>query len=116
MSVNVTFEPGSALKLPFGDETFDAVSSNFIYHNIHVQNRQDLLLETLRVLKKGGTFAIHDIFSKMMYGDMDSFVRKLKKMGYQDVRLVSTTDGMFMTKKEARRLMLTDSALLVGQK
>jgi arsenite methyltransferase len=113
---NVTFEPGSALKLPFEDEAFDAVTSNFVYHNIHVKNRQVLLLETLRVLKKGGTFAIHDIFSKMMYGDMDSFVRKLKDMGYQDVRLISTTDGMFMTKKEARRLMLPGSALLVGQK
>ncbi|MDY4205108.1 hypothetical protein [Porcincola intestinalis] len=44
------------------------------------------------------------------------FVRKLKEMGYEDVRLISTTDGMFMTKKEARRLMLTGSALLVGRK
>lgn len=114
--VNVTFEPGSALKLPFEDGTFDVVTSNFVYHNIHVKDRQNLLLETLRVLKKGGTFAIHDIFSKMMYGDMDSFVQRLKEMGYQDVRLISTTDGMFMTKKEARRLMLTGSALLVGLK
>lgn len=70
----------------------------------------------MRVLKKGGTFAIHDIFSKLMYGDIDSFVLKLKEMGYQDVRLISTTDGIFMTKKEARRLMLTGSALLVGRK
>jgi arsenite methyltransferase len=52
----------------------------------------------------------------MMYGDMVLFVRKLKEMGYEDVRLISTTDGMFMTKKEARRLMLTGSALLVGRK
>lgn len=113
---NVRFEPGSALKLPFEDETFDAVTSNFVYHNIHVKDRQDLLLESLRVLKKGGTFTIHDIFSKMMYGDIDSFVRKLKEMEYQNVHLINTTDGMFMTKKEARRLMLTGSALLVGRK
>lgn len=37
--VNVTFEPGSALELPFEDETFDAVTSNFVYHNIHVKDR-----------------------------------------------------------------------------
>ena len=43
----------------------------------------------------------------MMYGDMDSFVRKLKEMGYQDVRLISTAEVTFMTGKEARRLMLT---------
>ena len=85
--------------------------------NVDIPWFEDLkrrLLETLRVLKKGGTFAIHDIFSKMMYGDLDSFVRKLKEIGYQDVRLISTTDGMFMTKEEARRLMLTGSALLMG--
>jgi len=57
-----------------------------------------------------------DIFTKMMYGNMDSFIRKLKEMGYQYVRLISTTDGMFMTKEEAQRLMLTGSALLVGRK
>ena len=113
---NVAFETGNALKLPFEDETFDAVTSNFVYHNIHVKDRKGILLESLRVLKKGGIFAIHDICSKMMYGDMVLFVRKLKEMGYEDVRLISTTDGMFMTKKEARRLMLTGSALLVGRK
>ena len=46
--------------------------SNFVYHNIPSHNRQDLLLESLRVLKKGGCFAIHDIFSGMKYGDMEA--------------------------------------------
>lgn len=54
---NVTFRRGDATKLDFADETFDAVTSNYVYHNIP-GDRQALLLETLRVLKKGGTFAI----------------------------------------------------------
>ena len=33
------------------------------------RNKQELLLETLRVLKKGGTFAIHDLMSERRYGD-----------------------------------------------
>ena len=33
------------------------------------------------------------------YGDMQSFVKQLKDMGYEDVRLIDTTDDMFMTKK-----------------
>ena len=89
--------------------------SNYVYHNIP-GDRQALLLETLRVLKKGGTFAIHDIFSKSKYGDMHSFVQKLRNMGYEDVRLADTTDGTFMTKREALWMGLSGSALLIGKK
>lgn len=96
-------------------ESFDAVVSNYVYHNIP-GDRQALLLETLRVLKKGGTFAIHDIFSKSKYGDMHSFVQKLTDMGYEDVRLIDTTDGTFMTKREALWMALSGSALLIGKK
>jgi len=113
---NVSFRKGNAIHLDFPDETFDAVTSNYVYHNIVGQNKQQLLLETLRVLKKGGTFAIHDLMSKSRYGDMEAFCRKLKDMGYEEVRLIDTTDGKFMTRAESRRLMLTGSTLLVGRK
>lgn len=113
---NICFEPGNAVRLPFEDEAFDAVTSNYVYHNIAGHNKQKLLLETLRVLKKGGTFAIHDLMSKARYGDMDAFVRKLKDMGYEDVRLIDTTDGTFLEKKEAAMLGLGSSKLLIGRK
>lgn len=113
---NIRFEEGNAIKLPFEDESFDAVTSNYVYHNISGKDKQELLLETLRVLKKGGTFAIHDLMSKKRYGDMDEFIQKLKKSGYEDVRLIDTTDGMFMKKKEASWLGLEGSTLLVGRK
>ena len=96
---NVEFREGNAIKLDFPDESFDAVTSNYVYHNISGINRQELLLETLRLLKKGGVFAIHDIFSKGKYGDMQSFIRNLKEVGYKDIRLIDTTDGLFMTKR-----------------
>ena len=73
-------------------------------------------LVTLRVLKKGGTFAIHDLMSPGRYGDMQAFVQKLRDMGYERVELIDTTDGSFMTPKEAKRLMLRGSTLLVGRK
>lgn len=113
---NAEFRYGNAVKLDFPDETFDAVTSNYVYHNISGKSKQALLRETLRVLKKGGTFAIHDIMSKSRYGDMEKFVRELKEQGYEDVRMIDTTDGLFMTKKEAAVMMLSGSALLVGRK
>ena len=104
---DIVFQKGDANKLLFADETFDAVVSNYVYHNIAGKNKQALLLETLRVLKKGGTFAIHDLMSKKRYGDMDAFCRKLKEMGYEKVELLDTTNGSFMTSKEARAYMLS---------
>ncbi len=112
----VEFRQGNAIRLDFPDESFDAVMSNYVYHNIPGRDRQALLLETLRVLKKGGCFAIHDIFSKAKYGDMQSFVDLLRRMGYEKVELIDTTDGMFMSPAEAKWMALSGSALLVGRK
>ena len=113
---NTEFRQGDALRLDFPDESFDAVTSNYVYHNIPSRDRQEILLETLRVLKKGGTFALHDIFSKAKYGDMQTFVDKLREMGYEKVELIDTTNGMFMSPAEAKWMALSGSALLVGKK
>ena len=37
-------------------------------------------------------------------------------MRYERVELIDTTDGSFTTPKEAKRLMLRGSTLLVGRK
>ena len=113
---NALFRRGNAVKLDFPNESFDAVTSNYVYHNIIREDKQTLLLETLRVLKKGGSFAIHDLMSARRYGDMQAFVQKLKDMGYESVELIDTTNGIFMTRKEAKHLMLHGSTLLVGRK
>ena len=54
--------------------------------------------------------------SPRRYGDMQAFVQKLRDMGYERVELIDTTDGSFMMPKEAGRLMLRGSTLLVGRK
>lgn len=112
----IAFAQGDALKLDFPDGTFDAVTSNYVYHNIPGRDRQAILLETLRVLKKGGTFAIHDIFSKAKYGDMQAFVKRLKDMGYEHVELIPTDNGRFMSPWEAKWMALGGSAILFGKK
>ena len=112
----IAFAQGDALKLDFPDGAFDAVTSNYVYHNIPGRDRQAILLETLRVLKKGGTFAIHDIFSKAKYGDMQAFVKRLKDMGYENVELIPTDNGRFMSPWEAKWMALGGSAILFGKK
>lgn len=113
---NTEFIRGNAVKLDFPDETFDAVTSNYVYHNIIGANKQALLRETLRVLKKGGTFAIHDLMSHSCYGDMEKFLEKLRENGYEKAELIDTTQNLFMSPQEARKLLLPSSTLLVGKK
>ena len=113
---NVRFEQGNAVKLDYPDESFDVVTSNYVYHNIAGISKQSLLKETLRVLKKGGTFAIHDLMSKPRYGDMRKFAEKLKAEGYEEVYLIDTTDKFFKSPLEANSLMLGGSTLLYGKK
>ena len=113
---NVSFRKGDAVKLNFADGAFDAVVSNYVYHNISGADKQALLKETLRVLKKGGTFAIHDIMTPARYGDMEKFRQELLDEGYEKVELIDTTNGRFMIPKEASLLMLKGSALLTGIK
>ena len=113
---NTQFRQGNAVKLDFPDESFDAVVSNYVYHNIPSSDRQAILMETLRVVKPGGIFALHDIFSKAKYGDMAQFTQKLRTLGYAHVELINTADGTFMTSREATWMGLAGSALLVGRK
>ena len=113
---NTEFRPGDALKLDFPDESFDAVTSNYVYHNIPKVSGQTMLEETLRVLKKGGVFAIHDIMERGKYGDMEAFAAKLRDEGYEEVKLLDTAKGMFMSQGEARFMCCSASKLLVGRK
>ena len=110
------FQHGDANKLDFPDESFDAVVSNYVYHNIMGSDKRILLLETLRVLKKGGVFALNDDMKPKMYGDMDAFVQKLRDMGYEDVRLIDTATEVFGSRRRAGMMMLGDSRMLVGRK
>ena len=116
VSDRVSFVQGDACHLDFPDETFDAITSNYCYHNIPSRDRQAIILESLRVLKKGGTFAIHDEFTKSKYGDTELLVQKIRDLGFEQVELRDTSDGLFMTRKEAIPLALVGSGLLVGRK
>ncbi len=110
------FQHGDANRLDFPDESFDAVVSNYVYHNITGADKHELLLETLRVLKKSGVFALNDEMKPHMYGDMEAFARKLKDMGYQDVQIIDTAKEAFGSRRRAAMLLLGESRMLVGRK
>ncbi len=110
------FQQGDANKLDFPDESFDAVVSNYVYHNIMGSDKRALLLETLRVLRKGGVFAINDNMKPRTYGDMETFAQELRDMGYEDVHIIDTAREAFGSHRRAAMMMLGDSRMLVGRK
>ena len=110
------FQHGDANRLDFPDESFDAVVSNYVYHNITGADKQELLLETLRVLKKGGVFALNDEMKPRLYGNIKAFAEKLRSMGYADVRIIDTAEEVFGSHRRAALMMLGYSRMLVGRK
>ena len=110
------FLRGDACRIDFPDESFDAVISNYVYHNIAGADKHDLLLESLRVLKKGGVFALNDDMKPRMYGDMEAFAQKLRDMGYQKVEIIDTARGVFGSPHRAAMMMLGSSRMIAGRK
>ena len=89
------FRQGDARKLDLPDESVDALVSNYVYHNIMGSDKQALLRESLRVLKKGGVFAINDSMRPNLYGDIEAFAQSLRDDGYEEVRIIDTTREVF---------------------
>ena len=116
VSGRCSFVHGDANKLNFPNDCFDAVISNYVYHNIMGADKRALLLESLRVLKKGGVFVLHDNMKPQMYGDMNAFAQKLRDLGFERVEYVATAAPIFGSKRRAAMMMLGDSAMIVGRK
>ena len=92
------------------------VIRGYVYHNIMGADKHALLLESLRVLKKGGVFVLHDNMKPQMYGDMNAFAQQLRDMGFEKAEYVPTAEAIFGSRRRAALMMLGDSAMIVGRK
>lgn len=90
----IRFQKGDAAKLDFADESFDAVVSNFVFHEVRSQkDKRAVVREALRVVKKGGVFSFQDMFSqKGLYGNMEEFVEELKQEGIAEVHYIGNVE------------------------
>lgn len=90
------FENGDAAKLSYADNTFDAAVSNFVFHEVKTQSDKQLVVrEALRVVKKGGAFAFQDLFEQQaIYGDINTFIAELKKEGISEIHYIPDIDKM----------------------
>ena len=113
-----TFQHGDANCLDLEDDTFDAVVSNFVYHEVNGgRSKEELLRETLRVLKKGGSFALQDLFGqKSVYGDFQRVIDSLGKDAVSEIHYADSCREMPIPKWMQVPGMLTGVGIIYGKK
>lgn len=116
----VDFQKGDAARLDFPDGTFDAAVSNFVFHEVRsAKDKGDVVREALRVLKKEGRFAFQDLFAKRaLYGDMEEFVRELKREGVSEIHYIGNVEKKvdFVPKYARAPWMINGVGILYGTK
>ena len=114
----VSFEGASAASLPFDDEAFDGVVSNFVFHEVRdVRDKRRLVEEALRILKPGGVFAFQDLFLwRLVYGETDDLLDTLRSWGVGSAELVDTSGSDFVPKALKLPFMLGTAGILYGRK
>ena len=114
----IHFQKASAADLPFEDEEFEGVVSNFVFHEVRgVKNKRELIFEALRTLKKGGVFSFQDPFlTKYFYGRIEEFVEKLKEFGIKEVYFTRLSDSMRIPRLLRFGLFLGSIGTIYGRK
>ena len=112
------FREGSAVKLDFEDETFDALIANCVYTQImgKTGGMKSLISESLRTLKKGSPFVIQDYFEReKMFGSVEELVQHLKDSGISEVHYQGGLDKT-LPKVVIRPYCISGTAIIWGVK
>lgn len=105
----VSLVEASAAKMPFPDNTFDAVTSTLMIHHLTSEERKEMVREAYRVLKPGGNFFLYDfgppksafwrIFSKIigLFEDVSdgisgNYAEFLKQAGFVNIHSAYRTN------------------------
>jgi len=118
ISNRVIFQKASASKLPFKDETYDLIVSNFVFHEVKDEkDKKQLIKEALRVLKMGGSFVFQDMFlSKYFYGQQNDLLNEIKLWGVRQIELVDTSKSDFIPAGLKLPFITGNMALIYGTK
>jgi len=113
-----SFQKASAAKLPFADDFFNAVVSNFVFHEVQdVKDKREIIKEALRVLRKDGLFVFQDLFLwKRIYGETEDLIALIKSWGIQEVTLVDTSQQSFIPGAMKLSFMAGQIGIIYGRK
>jgi SAM-dependent methyltransferase len=114
----VSFADADAASLPFDDGTFDAVVSNFVFHEVRgVRDKRQLLAEALRVLRPGGAFVFQDLFLwRLVYREIGDLLDTVRSWGVESVEFIDTSGSAFIPRSLKLPFMLGTAGILRGRK
>jgi SAM-dependent methyltransferase len=113
----VKFEVGSAATLPYKDQQLDAVVSHFVFHEVDGHDKRDVLREALRTLRRGGAFALQDMFlDKGMYGEIPDLLAAVRSWGIADVQFVPSSSLVNIPPLLKNRRVLGNAGVLYGHR
>ena len=118
VSDRIDFLKGDASQLPFEDESFDIVVSNFTFHEVKsAKNKNDVIKEALRIVKRGGIFVFHDLFYiKSLYGEPEAVLTELRSLGISEINMKNTTTLEIIPKFLRTSFMLGGIGIMYGKK
>jgi SAM-dependent methyltransferase len=118
VSDRVAFQKASAAALPFEDGYFDAVVSNFVFHEVgDAKDKRELIREALRVARKGGKFSFQDEFLlKQFYGEVDDLVKTIKSWGISEVEFIQSREAEFVPRALKVPFILGAMGIIRGEK
>jgi SAM-dependent methyltransferase len=114
----VSFQKGSASKLPFDSEYFDAAVSNLVFHEVRdARDKVDVIQEALRVVKKGGKFSFQDLFGmKQVYRPIDDLLAEIRSWGVEEVVYIDTRQSAFIPRLLRLSFMVGAIGIICGTK
>jgi ubiquinone/menaquinone biosynthesis C-methylase UbiE len=118
VSDKINFVQGTASKLPFEDQRFDVVVSNFTFHEVKdSKNKIDVIKEALRVVKTGGAFVFHDLFfEEKIYGNQEKMLTELRALELSEIAMEKTSGLEIIPRFLRTSFMLGRIGLIYGKK
>jgi SAM-dependent methyltransferase len=118
VAAQTVFRKASASSLPFDGNYFDAVVSNFVFHEVKdSRDKRGVIREALRVVKKDGVFAFQDLFLvKGIYGEVDDLLATIRSWGIRDVKFADTSGAGFIPALLKLPFMVGSIGIIYGKK
>ena len=112
------FRKSSASSLPFEDNYFDAVVSNFVFHEVKdSKDKREVIREALRVVKKDEVFAFQDLFLvKSIYGEIDDLLAAIHSWDIREVKFINTSTNGFIPRLLKLPFMVGSIGIIYGTK
>lgn len=108
---NVDFLQGDATDLPFKDETFEAVYSVFVLHEMPKSVREKTLREAFRVLKPGGVLILADSLQLDDEPDLNWALERFPKIYHEPFYQGYIKDKLdVLVEKQTRQKVESDHA------